>query len=115
MALSRGTTKNMSNVTDKYTMKISKQLEKLLSDNAINVSQLARDVGISSKTIHNWTTGQKPRDIDQVKLVADYFGISIDELCFGSSKKINKVNFEEHQSEINAGVYEVILRKVKKN
>lgn len=93
-------------------MEISKQLEKLLNDSGINVSQLARDVGISSKTLHNWTTGQKPRDIDQVKLVADYFGVSMDELCFGLKASPSVVNFENHKDEINAGIYEVVLRKI---
>lgn len=29
--------------------------------------------------------GQKPKDIDQVKRVADYFKVSLDELVFGET------------------------------
>jgi len=93
-------------------MEISKQLQQLINMKGINISQLAKEVGISSKTLHNWTTGQKPRDIDQVKQVADYFGVSIDELCFGLQATSSISNFENHKDEINAGIYEVVLRKV---
>ena len=68
---------------------------------------------IPRQTIDNWLFGQEPRGFDQVKKIADYFDVSIDYLCFGESK--NKVQFREYQDEINAGVFEVILRRVKKN
>ncbi|MDA9189511.1 helix-turn-helix domain-containing protein [bacterium] len=93
-------------------MEISKQLEQLLRLKGMNISQLAREVGVSSKTLHNWTTGQKPRDIDQVKRVADFFRVSIDELCFGLQANTSKDSFENHRDEIDAGVYRVILQKI---
>jgi len=95
-------------------MILAKQLKDLLKQKDVTIAQLARATGISAKTIYQWLNGQKPRDLNQVKKVADYFGVSIDFLAFGiQSKTHNDIN--SFKEEINAGVFEVILRKTKAN
>lgn len=59
-----------------------KNLKSKLIENKIKIQYLADQTGISRKTLENWLEGQKPRDIEQVKKVADFFKISVDELCF---------------------------------
>jgi len=103
----------MKTKTENISMEISRQLGKLLNESGMSISELSRKVDISSKTLHNWSVGQKPRDIDQVKKVSDFFGISVDELCFGIKDKNRESKFENHREEINAGIYEVVLRKIK--
>ena len=92
-------------------MKLDKQLKVLLRENDINVAQLARKAGVSSKTIYNWLEGQSPRDIDAVKRVADHFRISLDFLCYGIGEAKSGSQFEQHLDEVRAGLYEVILRR----
>lgn len=95
-------------------MEFQKQLKKLLESKDMSASDLSRKVGISVKTIHNWLTGQAPRDINQVKKVANYFETSVDMLCFGVEAKESPEAIEAHRDEINAGIFEVVLRRVKK-
>ncbi|MBX9766972.1 MAG: helix-turn-helix transcriptional regulator [Bdellovibrionales bacterium] len=97
-------------------LRLKDLLRSALKNNGIGVSALARETGISRKTLENWLEGQKPQNIEQVKTVADFFSISVDELCFGLSVRAPeaKTEFEQHQDEINAGVFEVVLRRVKK-
>lgn len=59
-------------------------------------------------------TGQWPKSIRQVKKVADYFEVDLDYLCFGIKSKPAKNKIEELQDEINAGIFEVVLRRVRK-
>lgn len=61
---------------------LKKNLRSKLIENKIKIQYLADQTGISRKTLENWLEGQKPRDIEQVKKVADFFKISVDELCF---------------------------------
>lgn len=91
-------------------MEFSAILKKLLYEYDINISQLSRATKVPRQTIDNWLSGQEPRSIAQVKKVADYFDLSIDEICFGT--KPTKPQIEEYTDEINAGVYEVVLRRV---
>jgi transcriptional regulator with XRE-family HTH domain len=92
-------------------MKLDRKLKRLLAEYDINISQLARATDVPRQTIDNWLSGQEPRSLSQVKIVADYFDISIDELCFGSR---NQKTIEDYGDEINAGVFEVVLRRIKK-
>jgi hypothetical protein len=50
-----------------------------------------------------------------VKAVADYFGTTVDYLAYGSSDIQQGTDpFLEYQEDINAGTFEVILRRIKK-
>lgn len=88
-------------------------LKKLLYEKDMTVAQLSRATKIPPQTLNNWLSGQEPRKVDQLKVVSNYFKISLDELLFGESK-ILASPITEYSDEINAGVYEVVLRKIKK-
>jgi hypothetical protein len=51
--------------------------------------------------------------MNQIKAVADYFNVSVDYLVYGKEEK-KKELFEEFEEEINAGTFEVVLRRVRK-
>ncbi len=91
-------------------------LRSKLNENGISISALARSTGISRKTLENWLDGRRPQNIEQVKRVADFFALSVDEICFGPSirRTESRTELEQYRDEINAGVFEVVLRRVKK-
>lgn len=91
---------------------LQKILKALIRENDVTVAQLSRSTKLARQTIDNWLSGQEPRSLAQVKKVADYFGVSVDYLCFGQEKKETKI--QDYGEEINAGVFEVVLRRVKK-
>ena len=58
-------------------------LKSLLSENKLTASELSRKTEVSKQVLSDWLAGVKPRNIEQVKAVAEYFRISMDYLCFG--------------------------------
>ena len=94
-------------------MQLGKILKKKLHDEEIKITVLSKATRVPLQTLHNWLAGQKPRDIDQVKRVSDYLGVSLNYLCFGEIEKTNR-DFSEFREEILAGVFEVVIRKPKK-
>lgn len=94
-------------------MELSKILKELLQEKGVTITHVAKTTGIAQQTIHNWLSGTEPRSLRQVKKVADYFDVSLDYLCFGIVSN-NKMPLEEFGDEINAGVFEVVLRRIKK-
>lgn len=84
----------------------------------VTLSALSRATGVPKQTIHNWLCGTEPKTLDHVRAVAKYFGLGIEELCYGDMEKSSKKNlanpFEEHEDEIRAGIFEVVLRRIKK-
>lgn len=97
------------------SIKIKTILRKLLHENDITAAQLARATGIAPQTINNWLGGQEPRNLNHLKKVADYFELTVDELVYGSSSKTKSTEpLKEYADEINAGTFEVVLRRIKK-
>lgn len=99
--------------TDNLLMQLGKVLKKKLHENNVKITDLSKATRVPVQTLHNWLTGQKPRDIDQVKRVADHFGVSLNYLCFGEIEKANK-DLSEFRDEILAGVFEVVIRRPRK-
>ena len=93
---------------------LSDNLRRILSNLDWSVPKLAKKSGVPSTTIQNWAEGKPPRDMRQVKLVAEVLNISMDALCFEDcgNKDLNPI--EGYEDEINAGLFEVVLRRVRK-
>jgi transcriptional regulator with XRE-family HTH domain len=88
-------------------------LQRLVKEEGMTMAQLGRAIKIAPQTLNNWVAGQEPRSLEKVKRVADYFEISMDELCFNQNIKV-KSKITDYDDEINAGVFEVVLRRIKK-
>lgn len=102
------------------TIKIRTILKKLLHEHDLTAAQLARACSIAPQTINNWLSGQEPRSLNQIKAVADHFGVSVDYLVYGLDikksylKESLKEPMEQFEDEINAGVFEVVLRRIRR-
>ena len=57
---------------------IATKIRQMCSDRNITIAELERETGIGNGVISRWDT-LNPR-VDRLKLVADYFGVSMDEL-----------------------------------
>lgn len=97
-------------------MILAKQLKQLLKNKDLTAAKLSRATGINQKTLSEWLSGRTPRDLDQIKILSEYLEVEIGYLLFGEVNKLkNKDLFTENINEINAGVFEVVLRKVNKD
>jgi transcriptional regulator with XRE-family HTH domain len=108
----RDLNKRTLNLTDMIAMKLDKVLKSKLQKRGVKITQLSKATKVPLQTLHNWLSGQKPRDIDQVKRVADYFGVSINSLCFDEIEKTSR-DLKDFKEEILVGNFEVILRRPK--
>lgn len=100
----------------KICMNLKSQLKFYLDHKGITAVQLSKATGVSKQVISLWLGGGSPRKLDQIKKVSDYFGISIDHICFGKGLvKINDKNNLESipENEWVGGVFEVKFRRVK--
>lgn len=57
---------------------------KLLEQNGIKTSQVARETGISNMTFSDWKNGKSVPKADKLQKIADYFNVSVDYLISGS-------------------------------
>ena len=61
-------------------------VEKLLAERGLTASKLARELGLSQSTFSAWKRGEYVPKVDKRKLVADYFGVTLDYLDGVSDK-----------------------------
>ena len=52
----------------------------LLTERQLTVYRVAKDTGISASTFTDWKNGRSVPKADKMKRIADYFGVSFDEL-----------------------------------
>lgn len=57
---------------------LAENIRALCKENGITLAELERTVGLGNGTIRRWDS-KSPR-LDRVKLVADFFGVSVDDL-----------------------------------
>jgi len=95
----------------KPQMILRHKLKDLLQHRKIRPIDLAREVGIAKQVISDWLAGSRPRNLEQIKLVANYFQVTIDELCFGdtSQKSFPSDSRAQIPHQIT-GIFEVNLR-----
>ena len=53
-------------------------ITRLCKEQGISIAKLERELGLGNATIRNWNTSSPT--VVKAKLVADYFGITLDEL-----------------------------------
>lgn len=54
------------------------KIKALAKERGVTIQQLEQECGIGQRSIYNWDTSVPA--VDKVKAVADFFGITIDEL-----------------------------------
>ena len=68
-------------------MEFSEKLKELRSEKGISQAKLAADIHISRSAVAKWENGLGLPNDESLKLLADYFGITIDELIPNKSNE----------------------------
>lgn len=95
--------------TDTKSMKLAKNLERYLKTDELTLNEFAKRVSLSPSTIHGWLNGVHPKNLNDLKKVAEYFNITLDELCFGEVKKGHETNIVISIGDDN---YKILLKRV---
>lgn len=98
------------NMTKFRIMNLKKQLRFYLDRNAMTATDLAKKTKISKQVISLWLAGASPKKLEQVKAVADEFGITVDNLCFGTG--ITE-ELDQEKDDFLSGIFEIKVRRIK--
>lgn len=55
-----------------------KKFQELLNSSKKTAYQVSKDTGISTATLSNWKNGNYNPKVDKLKILADYFGVTLD-------------------------------------
>ena len=59
---------------------MNEKYEELLKKTGKTSYQVSKDTGIGQNTLSNWKTGRSKPKIEKIKILADYFGVKVEEL-----------------------------------
>ena len=87
----------------------------LLEEKRITQKELARSIGVSAKTVQEWVgkDGRIPRNPDHLRLLAEFFGVTLHYLLFRSEDPLANPWRQLETIQLHAGHYEVIIRRLK--
>lgn len=93
-------------------MNLKTNLRKLLNDSGLNAVKLSKLTGVPKSTLSDWLAGNSPKNISQIKCVADHFKISIDQLVYNLSQKSESKTLHTDLELIKFGKFDVYLKKI---
>ncbi|MDY3750534.1 helix-turn-helix transcriptional regulator [Christensenella minuta] len=74
---------------------MQERIRKLCTENHISIAQLEKETSIANGTISKW--GKADPKVGTVKKVADYFGVSIDFIVYGSSEIKEEIQYKRNK------------------
>ncbi len=98
-------------------MNLRRQLQLYLETKGMTASHLSRLSGVPKQSISGCLAGSNPRDVKQIKKVADALNVTVDNLLFGNGSapedRNDLINFLPNNEWIS-GLFEIKLRRVTK-
>lgn len=67
-------------------MSIGERIKELRKEKGLAQWELAEEIGSAQNTISGWETGRTEPTVFSCIILADYFGVTLDELCRGEIK-----------------------------
>lgn len=96
-------------------MNLKNQLKHYLSQKDISSAQLSKKSGVSKQVISLWLSGGKPRNVEQIKKVAEVLSTTVDNLCFGIGSESKRSSFADiTEDEWFSGAFEIKVRRIKR-
>ena len=80
--------------------------EKLLKEKGVTAYKVAKDTGVTTATLSSWKTGRYEPKPEKLKILADYFGVSVDYLMTGKEKEGEKYYINEETAELAQTLFE---------
>ena len=80
-------------------MQLAQILNNLMESKSISAYKMSKDTGISDRLIGYWKKGEKLPSAENLMIISNYFGVSIDYLLTGQNRKESNIS----QSAITTG------------
>lgn len=101
-------------IEEVYMEQLSEKIITKCLTKQLSIASLARQSGVPKATIHGWMTGRSPKNLANVKKVADVLGVPIGQLIFGDTvdSKSNPIAVRESLNEVFRGEVRIIIEKI---
>lgn len=92
----------------------SLNLQELAKARNLTARQVAVDLKLPQKTVSEWFNGSRsPRDPKHYKVLADYFGVSVHRIMYGTEDDRSMVSEIIQKLDVFSGVFEINVKRVR--
>ncbi|KRM10787.1 helix-turn-helix domain-containing protein [Paucilactobacillus suebicus] len=87
-------------------MKFNEQIYQIRTQSKLTQTEMADQLHVSRQTISSWETGRNLPDLETVVIIAQHFGITLDDLILGDKTmqtKLIKDTSKTHRARLNFG------------
>lgn len=81
---------------EEIRLNFSKNLSRLRKENGLTQLALAEKLNYSDKAVSKWEVGSVVPDVETMSHIADFFGITVNDLIYPEKKKVKKVFWKNH-------------------
>ena len=74
--------------------------EMLCEKNGVTPYKIGKETGIATSTLSDWKNGKSTPKQDKLKLIADYFNVSVDYLMTGEEPEIPVIDWTQEHFEL---------------
>ena len=85
--------------------------EKLCAQKGVTPYRVGKETGISTPTFSNWKKGKYTPKDDKMKLIAEYFGVSVEYLRYGKEAEKESISGNEYYFDDESAKYAEFLFK----
>lgn len=75
--------------------------EKLMQNKGVSPYKVSKDTGVTQSTLSDWKRGRSTPKTDNMKKIADYFGVTVDYLVTGEETDIDKMSEIKSMEELD--------------
>ncbi len=95
-------------------------LDSLLRESGKNALTLSRETGIPKTIVYAWKNGERTPGMEHLKMLSDYFGVSLERLCEKDdpvlpTEEAELIAMLRSTKTISNDAYESIIRNIKDN
>jgi len=89
-------------------------LQGLLKEKRLSTAALAREIGVSAKTVHEWLgkEGRMPRRAQHLKKISQVLDVPVAYLLFGDPPRLSLDELID-KTQICTGTYEITVRRLR--
>lgn len=85
------------------TMSFRERLRRLRAEKDLTQAELAKVFGVAPTTIASWEQGRSRPDIEEIALIANYFGVSVDYLLCLTDEASAHIKGHKKRPQISPG------------
>jgi transcriptional regulator with XRE-family HTH domain len=89
-------------------VRLGANLKKIFSEKKLSVTETAKSAGMHKSTLHGYCQGVIPRNVIQLRDLAEFLGVDLSELLFGGGESAESLKATDIE-----GRYEISIRRIR--